>query len=252
MKKLLWFMMVLLFLILQVSVSFALTYVERTSNYTINSDGSFTYEIFMTYSNPDNYSVTSIGTWNVLYKGAAVSTSNYDDFTFSYNNPAYSRTYDFNYLSPGGSPAKTMNYDADVYTYSFTVDAGATKTLKVSYSGAPGIWADQSSNALYPWVNQYGYWEFVGDGFTSTPCNTFTVNIALPSTTSEYAILGSDMLNPIINGGQMQFTLNNVQQIDMDIVFKTSTPLGTPEPLTILLLGIGLAGLTGARRLFKH
>ncbi len=252
MKKFWWFAVILFCFLFQISNTFALTYLERTSSYTINSDGSFTYNTVMTYANPENYSVTASGTWSVLYSGATVVTSNYDSFTFGYNNPTFSRTYDFTYLNPGGTATKTMYYNADIYNYSYTLDAYETKTLTVSYSGAAGIWADYSSNPLYPWIDQYGYWEFVGDGYTSSPCGTFTVNIALPNTTSEFIILGSDMLDPEIVGNQMKFTLNNVQQIDMDIVFKTSRPLGVPEPLTMVLLGLGLAGLAGLKKTTKH
>jgi hypothetical protein len=246
MKKLLMIIVLIAFgLVLSISESWSqacdpndptdldLVPVERDTTYTINSDASFTYTADYTYHNNCPITLPVVIGFSVLFHGATVTTNNFDSFTFDGENPSYTNDYgmDFplGYLDPQevGLPI-TVVYDADGYTFNGHIDPVETKKFTISYSGPAGVWSKKSINPVFPWVDQTGWWELVGDGHAGF--DNFKVTVNLPSNTSTYKVMGYDPVDlgyPLISGNQLIFVSSAAGgKLDEDILFMTEEPLG--------------------------
>jgi hypothetical protein len=152
------------------------------------------------------------------------------------------------YLDPQevGLPI-TVVYDADGYTFNGHIDPVETKKFTISYSGPAGVWSKKSINPVFPWVDQTGWWELVGDGHAGF--DNFKVTVNLPSNTSTYKVMGYDPVDlgyPLISGNQLIFVSSAAGgKLDEDILFKTEQPLpvATSVNLNCLAPAVHLAGV---------
>ena len=227
--------------------------VERDTTYTINSDASFTYTADYTYHNDGSVTGPVVIGFSVLFHGATVTTNNFDSFTFNGDNPGYFNEYgaDFwlGYLDPQEVAVPiSVNYDADGYTFTGHIDAGETKTFTISYSGPAGVWSQKSiHHPAFPWTDQTGWWELIGDGHAEVSTN-FKVTVNLPSNTATYKIMGYDpscfSLHQWLVIRLPLFQDAAGGKLDEHILFKTSEPLpiATSVSLNCPAPGVYLAG----------
>jgi hypothetical protein len=220
--------------------------IERDTTYTINSDASFTYTADYTYRNDCSFTKPVVRGFSVLFHGATVTTINFDSFTFDGEDPGYFNEYgaDFplGYIDPQEVAVPiTVYYDADGYTFNGHIDAGETKTFTISYSGPAGVWSQKSINPAFPWTDQHGWWELIGDGHAGF--DNFKVTVNLPSNTEQHKIMGYDPVDagyPLISGNQIIFASSTAGgKLDEDILFKTKEPLGIPSSVICATLSHG-------------
>ena len=227
--------------------------VQRDTTYTINSDASFTYTADYTYRNDCSSTKPIVIGFSVLFHGATVTTNNFDSFTFDGEDPGYFNEYGADFLLPGGylDPQEvavpiTVYYDADGYTFNGIIDPGETKTFTISYSGPAGVWSKKSINPAFPWTDQHGWWELIGDGHAGF--DNFKVTVNLPSNTAQYKIMGYDPLDAPpdeTNPNQIIFVSSTAGgKLDEDILFKTTEPLpiATSVSLNCPAPGVYLVG----------
>jgi len=218
--------------------------VERDTTYTINSDASFTYTADYTYRNDCSEAEPVVIGFSVLFHGATVTTNNFDSFTFDGEDPGYFNEYgaDFDFVDPQEVPRPiTVNYDADGYTFTGHIDPGETKKFTISYSGPAGVWSKKSINPAFPWTDQTGWWELIGDGHADF--DNFKVTVNLPSNTATYKVMGYDLLAvPLsIVGNQFIFISNTAGgKLDEDILFKTTEPLPVATSVSLNCLAPGV------------
>ena len=210
--------------------------VERDTTYTINNDASFTYTADYTYRNDCSSTEPVVIGFSVLFHGATVTTNNLDSFTFDGEDPGYFNEYGADFSLPGGylDPQEvavpiTVYYDADGYTFTGHIDPGETKKFTISYSGPAGVWSKKSINPAFPWTDQTGWWELIGDGHAGG-FDHFKVTVNLPSNTTQYKIMGYDPLTVplVINGNQFIFESSTAGgKLDEDILFQSPLPVAT-------------------------
>lgn len=221
---------------------------SRTNDYTINPDGTWVYSISQELQNTDTENATSYGLgWSVFSAGSVVASSGWESFSLQGSGVFYAKTYGFDSYAAAGSDSVTRDYLVDQYSGTISFAAGETKTVTISYSGSIGALLEKSANPAYPYVNAYGYWEFVVGGMGLT-FNDLTSIVNLPDNLDSYELLGWDVL-PTLSGNTLTFSATNIEGLDVYLVFNTNTPLSpVPLPAPALLLASGLLGLAGIRR----
>jgi len=136
-------------------------------------------------------------------------------------------TVDFGELDP--SNANFGTFDADVVAGMGFLNLGGTLTLTITQTALPGYWLGGTADFVGTLSGSIGH-------MASNATVTFApTSVVIDSVT--YSLTHADFLlvPPTTNGGQTTI---------QGIVSGPSTPTGfTPEPASMALIGIGLAGL---------
>lgn len=249
-----------LFFILGGGKSWAYVVAEsRESNYVINSDGSYEYEVKMLFRDyvfeGDVEPPILDGYFSILPYTKSVKTTGFDSFVL-YDNRPFSSYYEFQHVDPLGKASFTKNFQVELYHYYALFVPEEERNITILYSGAAGSWADKSSNVNLPWVDQAGYWEFTGGGSWATYIPDYTVNVTLPESVDSASVklLGWDgAVNISPDNRFFQFTDSDTNRLDVNIAFKTTQPLApVPEPVSSALFLLGGAFVGVVRKLRKR